>query len=134
MRRLYSIIIIVLIAAGVCPCHAAQPPNIVFIIADDLGYGDISPYGQEKIRTPNIQKLSEQGMRFSACYSGHNVCAPSRCVFMTGLHPGQLKEMVTSPGGTTIAGLHALERGAARAALMDAVEAATKRATELGKS
>ena len=86
MKALLSVIGITLLLA-VGPSRAAAP-NIVFIIADDLGYGDISPYGQQKIRTPNIQKLSEQGMRFSACYSGHNVCAPSRCVFMTGLHPG----------------------------------------------
>ena len=86
MKILLSVIGITLLLA-VGPSRAVAP-NIVFIIADDLGYGDISPYGQEKIRTPNIQKLSEQGMRFSACYSGHNVCAPSRCVFMTGLHPG----------------------------------------------
>jgi arylsulfatase A-like enzyme len=64
------------------------PPNIVFIIADDLGYGDLGCYGQKKIRTPNIDHLAGEGMRFTTHYSGSNVCAPSRCVLMTGKHPG----------------------------------------------
>ena len=63
-------------------------PNIVFIIADDLGYGDLGCYGQKKIRTPNLDRLATEGMRFTAHYSGSNVCAPSRCVLMTGKHPG----------------------------------------------
>lgn len=67
---------------------AARPPNVVFMIADDLGYGDLGCYGQKKIRTPNLDRLAAEGMRFSQHYSGHNVCAPSRCVLMTGLHPG----------------------------------------------
>jgi arylsulfatase A len=67
---------------------AADRPNVVFIIADDLGYGDLGCYGQTKIRTPNIDRLATQGMRFTSHYSGHNVCAPSRCVLMTGKHPG----------------------------------------------
>jgi arylsulfatase A len=65
-----------------------ETPNIVFIIADDLGYGDLGCYGQKLIRTPNIDRLAAEGMRFTAHYSGNNVCAPSRCVLMTGLHPG----------------------------------------------
>ncbi len=69
--------------------HAAErPPNIVFIIADDLGYGDLGCYGQKKIHTPNIDRLSTEGMRFTNHYAGNNVCAPSRCVLMTGQHPG----------------------------------------------
>src|SRR5882672_4710926 len=63
-------------------------PNIVFIIADDLGYGDLGCYGQKKIRTPNLDRLASEGMRFTNHYSGSNVCAPSRCVLMTGKHPG----------------------------------------------
>ncbi|WP_020470980.1 arylsulfatase [Zavarzinella formosa] len=63
-------------------------PNIVFIIADGLGYGDLGCYGQKKIRTPNIDRISADGMRFTAHYAGSNVCAPSRCVLMTGKHPG----------------------------------------------
>ncbi len=63
-------------------------PNVVFFIADDLGYGDLSCYGQQRFQTPNIDRLAREGMKFTAHYSGHNVCAPSRCVLMTGKHPG----------------------------------------------
>jgi len=73
-------------------CLAAVPstlrPNIVFILADDLGYGDLSCYGQKQFSTPNIDRLAAEGMKFTAHYSGHNVCAPSRCALMTGKHPG----------------------------------------------
>jgi arylsulfatase A len=63
-------------------------PNFVFIVADDLGYGDLGSYGQKKIRTPNLDRMAAEGMRFTQHYSGNAVCAPSRCVLMTGLHPG----------------------------------------------
>jgi arylsulfatase A-like enzyme len=65
-----------------------RPPNIVFVLADDLGYGDLGCFGQKKIRTPNIDRLAQEGMRLTQHYSGNAVCAPSRCVLMTGLHPG----------------------------------------------
>ena len=71
------------------PFDSAQGrPNIIFILADDLGYGDVGCFGQTKIRTPNIDRLAAEGMRFTQHYAGNNVCAPSRCVLMTGLHPG----------------------------------------------
>lgn len=76
-------------ASNSSPSRATpRPPNIIFIIADDLGYGDIGPYGQTRIRTPNLDRLAAEGMRFTQHYSGNAVCAPSRCVLMTGLHPG----------------------------------------------
>lgn len=65
-----------------------RPLNIVFLIADDLGYGDIGPFGQTKIKTPTLDRLAGQGMKLTRHYSGNAVCAPSRCVLMTGLHPG----------------------------------------------
>lgn len=65
-----------------------QPPNIIYIMADDLGYGDLGCYGQQKIQTPNIDKLAKDGMRFIQFYAGAPVCAPSRCVLMTGKHTG----------------------------------------------
>ncbi|MBB75232.1 MAG: N-acetylgalactosamine-6-sulfatase [Planctomycetaceae bacterium] len=63
-------------------------PNIVLIMADDLGYAELGSYGQQKIRTPHLDQLARQGMRFTRNYSGNAVCAPSRCVLMTGRHPG----------------------------------------------
>ena len=72
---------------GICEANRSAP-NIVFILADDLGYGDLGCYGQKKIRTPNLDRLATEGMRFTSHYSGCNVCAPSRCVLMSGLHPG----------------------------------------------
>lgn len=66
----------------------AKQPNIVFIMADDLGRGHCGCYGQTKIRTPNIDRLAAEGMKFNEFYSGANVCAPSRSVLMTGLHTG----------------------------------------------
>lgn len=63
-------------------------PNIIFIMADDLGYGEPGCYGQEKIHTPNIDALAETGMKFTDFYSGSPVCAPARCMLLTGRHPG----------------------------------------------
>lgn len=67
----------------------AQRPNVVFILADDLGWGEVGCYGQEKIPTPHIDRLAAEGMRFTQHYSGAPVCAPSRCVLLTGQHLGR---------------------------------------------
>jgi arylsulfatase A-like enzyme len=69
--------------------EADAPLNVVFILADDLGWGELGCYGQEKIPTPNIDRLASEGMRFTQHYSGAPVCAPSRCVLMTGKHLGR---------------------------------------------
>lgn len=74
--------------AGALTLSAQQKPNVVFIIADDLGYGDLSCFGQEKFSTPNIDKLALSGTRFTSTYSGTTVSAPSRASLMTGLHTG----------------------------------------------
>ena len=63
-------------------------PNIIFIMADDLGYGDLGCYGQKRIRTPHLDRMAAEGMKFTQFYAGSTVCAPSRCVLMTGLHTG----------------------------------------------
>jgi arylsulfatase A-like enzyme len=63
-------------------------PNIIFILADDLGYGDLGCYGQKTIKTPNLDQMAEEGMRFTDHYAGSTVCAPSRCALMVGQHTG----------------------------------------------
>jgi len=68
--------------------RAERKPNIIFILADDLGYAELGCYGQKRIKTPNIDKLAQEGVRFTNCYSGSPVCAPSRCVLLTGKHTG----------------------------------------------
>lgn len=72
---------------------AAEPqkPNIIFILADDAGVGDFACYGSKHIRTPNIDRLAAEGMRFTRAYSGSAVCAPTRCALMTGLHTGHCR-------------------------------------------
>ena len=67
---------------------ADRPPNIIFILADDLGQGELGCYGQKVIQTPHIDRLAREGMRFTQAYCGNAVCAPSRCCLMTGKHPG----------------------------------------------
>jgi arylsulfatase A-like enzyme len=76
--------------AAAAGAAAAQParPNILFILLDDLGHADVGCYGQRKILTPNIDRLAAEGMRFTQCYAGGSVCAPSRASLMTGLHTG----------------------------------------------
>ena len=69
-------------------CCSARNPNIVFILADDLGYSELGCFGQKWIKTPHIDRLAKEGMKFTQHYSGQAVCAPCRCVLMTGKHPG----------------------------------------------
>lgn len=78
---------------GVSAVAAAVPakPNIIFILADDLGYGEIGCYGQKIIQTPRIDQMAREGMRFTQCYAGATVCAPSRSVLMTGQHHGRTR-------------------------------------------
>lgn len=78
----------------------APRPNIVFIMADDLGYGDLGCYGQKLIRTPHLDRLAAEGTRFTQCYAGSTVCAPSRCCLMTGVHNGHARIRDNIPHGT----------------------------------
>jgi arylsulfatase A-like enzyme len=78
-------------AAGEKDSATAQRPNIVFILADDLGWGDVGCYGQTKIKTPNIDRMAVDGIRFTQAYAGAPVCAPSRSVLMTGQNTGHTR-------------------------------------------
>jgi len=69
----------------------APRPNVIFIMADDLGYGELGAYGQKLIRTPHLDRFAAEGMRFTQFYAGNTVCAPSRSVLMTGLHTGHTR-------------------------------------------
>jgi arylsulfatase A len=93
-------IALALVLAAPAQAQERKLPNIVFLIADDLGYGDLGCYGQKKIRTPNLDHLAARGMRFTAHYAGSNVCAPSRCALMTAKHPGHgyIRENKVAPG------------------------------------
>src|SRR5262245_31000325 len=75
------------VAAGVVRAGPTKP-NIVLVLADDLGYAEVGCYGQKKIRTPNLDRMAAQGLRFTQFYAGSPVCAPSRCCLMTGKHGG----------------------------------------------
>jgi len=112
--------VVALGSARVLPAAGPRkPPNVVFIVADDLGYAEVGCYGQKKIKTPNIDRLAAEGMRFTQAYSGNPVCAPSRCTLMTGLHTGHAqvrgnKQMGGKEGwtlGSTIGGQWPLEAG-----------------------
>ena len=94
MKNKISIIIFIIVfySFAITSCQQKQDiaklPNIIYILADDLGYGELGCYGQQKIETPNIDKLAKTGMRFTQHYSGSPVCAPARYNLLTGLHPG----------------------------------------------
>jgi arylsulfatase A-like enzyme len=95
-QKLISRLLVVVCLTFVLPSviHGAprsQKPNIIFILADDLGYGELGCYGQQRIKTPNLDRLASQGMRFTQCYAGTTVCAPSRAALMTGLHSGHAR-------------------------------------------
>ena len=86
----------------------AEKPNIIFILSDDLGYGDLGCYGQERIKTPHIDRIAAEGLRFTDCYAGSTVCAPSRCTLMTGYHTGHARIrgnalVPLQPGDVTVA-------------------------------
>lgn len=89
-----SFVFSLLIAVAICfatigrSAEAAKKPNVIFILADDLGYGDLGCFGQKRIKTPVLDKMAAEGMKMTNFYAGSTVCAPSRCVVMTGYHTG----------------------------------------------
>ena len=89
MKLIRSLLVLFTLFSTGLPGFADEKrPNIIYIMADDLGYGDLSCYGQQKFQTPNIDRLAEEGITFTNYYAGSTVCAPTRCVLMTGLHTG----------------------------------------------
>src|SRR5215213_9981940 len=72
-------------------------PNIIFILADDLGWGDLSCYGRPDYRTPNLDRLASQGTKFTDCYSASAVCTPTRCGYITGRYPARFKIGLEEP-------------------------------------
>ena len=91
---IFALIFGCVIAASASPAPVADAPplkpNIVFIFVDDAGIGDFSAYGCKYGVTPNIDRMAAEGMKFTRAYSGSAVCAPSRCVLMTGQHTGHI--------------------------------------------
>jgi len=71
--------------------QSGNRPNIILVLADNLGYGDLGCYGQKRIKTPHLDRMAAEGMRFTQFYAGATICAPSRCVLMTGLHSGHCR-------------------------------------------
>ncbi len=108
IRRQFSLLPLTLLFALGSSLPAQEPPNIIFVMADDLGYGDLGCYGQKQIQTPNIDRMAADGVRFTDFYAGSTVCAPSRCVLMTGLHTGHCfirgnAKLNLRPGDVTVA-------------------------------
>lgn len=106
-------LVAVSLAASQCNPPAREirsdKPNIIFILADDLGYADLGCYGQEMIKTPNLDRMAEKGIRFTDFYAGSSICAPSRATLILGKHTGNLRsagqEQTLLPDDQTVAGL-----------------------------
>jgi len=102
-------LIVAVLSLAVSAPAAARKPNIVLVLADDLGYGDLGCYGQTRIKTPNIDRLAREGLRFTQFYAGSPVCAPSRAALFTGRHTGH--NTIRGDGDVPLAaGDHALSQ------------------------
>ncbi len=88
MKTFFSRIVLALACLAPAFLGAAEKPNLIYILLDDAGWGDLGCYGQQKFETPNMDRLATEGMKFTDHYSGSTVCAPTRCVLMTGVHTG----------------------------------------------
>src|SRR5947207_10690938 len=85
------------LASGATILAAPARPNVLFILADDLGYGDLSCYGRPDYRTPNLDRLALQGVRFANAYSASPLCTPTRCAFITGRYPARTRVGLEEP-------------------------------------
>lgn len=98
IRKSFMPLIVSIVLGGLGQATAKENfPNIIFIMADDLGYGDLGCYGGDKISTPHVDQLAKEGSRFTQFYSGSPVCAPARCVLMTSMHSGHARIRGNSP-------------------------------------
>lgn len=97
MRRFRSLSLLSILFS-ITHVATAERPNIIYILADDAGYGDFGCYGGTHLPTPNVDRMAAEGMKFTRHYAGCTVCAPSRCVLMTGLHTGHCRVRGNSPG------------------------------------
>jgi arylsulfatase A-like enzyme len=98
--------------SGVCSAADARKPNLIVILADDLGYGDLGCFGQKMLQTPRLDEMAREGMRLTQFYAGASVCAPSRCVMLTGKHGGRAlirgntdRPIFLSPNSANVASL-----------------------------
>lgn len=94
----HRLLLALLLSLTTYASNLSARPNFIYILADDLGYGDLGCYGQKTIKTPNLDRLAKEGMRFTRHYAGSTVCAPSRCVLLTGLHTGHARIRGNGPG------------------------------------
>ena len=115
------------LSVPVCAQQPQETPNIIFILADDMGYGDLSCYGNKYIQTPNIDRLAAEGTNFTCCYAGSGISSPSRCALMTGKHTGHttIRDNFCKTGGlpgkkgdTMIRRMHLLEQDTTIATVM----------------
>ena len=98
MYRILLTLCLVALLASPAAGQEDRHPNIIFILADDLGYGDLGSYGQTVIQTPELDRMAAEGIRFTQFYAGATVCAPSRSVLMTGQHMGHTHVRGNAPG------------------------------------
>ena len=99
MKRISSLVITLIVAFSMV---AQEKPNVIFILADDLGYGDVSSYGATKIQTPNLDKLARQGVRFTNAHATSATCTPSRYAIMTGQYPWRVSGTGVLPGDAAL--------------------------------
>ena len=109
MQSKWLLLLILYLLPTKITAQTTQSPNVIFILADDLGYGDLGSYGQKLIQTPNLDRMAKEGMRFTQMYAGSTVCAPSRAVLMTGKHMGHVS--VRGNAGRENLGIQTLRKG-----------------------